>query len=80
MIFKDFENRFEIHLRKHSNSPCHSANLTKAWFVTNEVDYFKWPPCRPDMSPIEDLWAIISQRMKKGTIPTFKVDWKRLSS
>ena len=33
------------------NASCHSANLTKAWFVANLIGYLKWLLCSPDMSP-----------------------------
>ena len=50
----------------HDNAPCHAA---KATIKCLEGLGFKdkalmvWPPNSPDISPIENLWAIIKQRV-----------------
>ena len=50
----------------HDNSPCHAAKATikclEGLGFKNET-LMVWPPNLPDINPIENLWAIIKQRV-----------------
>jgi transposase len=47
------------------NAPCHKAKKTKAFFASQKVNLLPdWPPQSPDMSPIENAWAIINRRVQ----------------
>ena len=48
------------------------AKLRNAWFTANKIDVLKWPACSPDLSSIEDVWAIISERIRKMDLLTSK--------
>jgi transposase len=44
------------------NAPMHTAKLTKEWLTANLKDWEKeWPPNSPDLNPIENIWAMVSQ-------------------
>ena len=47
----------------------HYANKTLEWLESNKIDFVKKacnPPNVPKARPIEDLWAILSQKVYKG--------------
>ena len=50
------------------NAPSHSAVATKEFFDFAGVKYMEWRGQSPGLNPIENLWAIIKQKVLK-TIP-----------
>ena len=46
-------------------APAHTAKLLKEWFRDCAIDILEdWPGNSPDLSPIENLWAIMKQKLR----------------
>ena len=50
---------------QHDNDPKHIAGVVKNWLKQRKIETLNWPPCSPDMNPIEYLWDELGRRMKK---------------
>ncbi len=44
-----------------------TAAITTAWLRSRRVRVLNWSACSPDLSPIENIWHIIIQKMSKMT-------------
>jgi hypothetical protein len=45
------------------NATIHVSRESKQWFESKEIDLLDWPPCSPDMNPIENLWGILARKV-----------------
>ena len=69
------------------NAPCHTAAATMAYLNTTPIQFLKWPPLSPDLSPIENLWATLCRRVYhheprslKDLWTTIQTEWSQLSA
>ncbi len=48
------------------NAPCHVSRKSREFLASNNIEVLEWPPCSPDLSPIENLWSILKMRIVKN--------------
>ena len=54
-----------IHRAIDDNSRPHRARIVQQFLQQNNVDHLDWPARFPDLSPIEHVWDILGQRVRK---------------
>ncbi len=52
-------------LFQQDNAKPHTAAITTAWLSSRRVRVLNWPACSPDLSPIENIWRIIDQKIRQ---------------
>ena len=50
---------------QHDLAPCHISKMVRLFFENTKLPVLDWPGNSPDLSPIENLWAIVKKRLQK---------------
>lgn len=64
-VIPQLKNKLPNLIWMHDNVAFHRTNAVEEFFELNNVQKMKWPPQSADMNPIENLWALISQKLDK---------------
>ena len=59
----------------------HRSRSTRTWLANNRIRLFnndKWPPCSPDMNPIEHLWPIVTHKLRGKVFNSKDALWDAL--
>ncbi|GFU88931.1 transposable element Tcb1 transposase [Trichonephila clavipes] len=67
----------------HSRTPLvHIAGTLNSWRYISEIELLPWPARSPDLSPIENIWSKVAQRLPQITPPAATPDqlWQRVEA
>ncbi|GFW04810.1 transposable element Tcb1 transposase [Trichonephila clavipes] len=56
------------------NARPHVARIVQRSFVNHQMELFRWPARSPDLSPIENMWSMVAQRLTQITPPAATPD------
>ncbi|GFV86402.1 transposable element Tc1 transposase [Trichonephila clavipes] len=64
------------------NARPHVARIMQKFFVNHQIELLPWPARFPDLSPIENLWSMVAQRLTQITPPAATPDqlWQRVEA
>jgi len=55
---------------QHDNAPIHKARVVQEFLQENDFLVIPWPPYSPDLNPIEFLWNVADQKLRKPLFTT----------
>ncbi|GFW16211.1 transposable element Tcb1 transposase [Trichonephila clavipes] len=50
------------------------ARIVERFFVNHQIELLPWPARSPDLSPIENMWSMVAQRLTQITPPAATPD------
>ncbi|GFX78966.1 transposable element Tcb1 transposase [Trichonephila clavipes] len=56
------------------NAQPHVARIIQRFFVNHQIELLPWPARSPDLSPIENMWSMVVQRLTQITNPAATPD------
>ncbi|GFW40467.1 transposable element Tcb1 transposase [Trichonephila clavipes] len=60
----------------------HVTRIVQRLFVNHQIELLPWPARYPDLSPIENMWSMVAQRLAQITPPAATPDqlWQRVEA
>ncbi|GFV62251.1 transposable element Tcb1 transposase [Trichonephila clavipes] len=64
------------------NARPHVARIVQRFFVNPQIELLSWPARSSDLSPIENMWSLVAQRLTQITSPAATPDqyWQRVEA
>ncbi|GFW24386.1 transposable element Tcb1 transposase [Trichonephila clavipes] len=64
------------------NAQPHVERIVQRFFVNHQIELLPWPVGSPDLSPIENMWSMVAQRLIQITPPAATPDqlWQRVEA
>ncbi|GFV44650.1 transposable element Tcb1 transposase [Trichonephila clavipes] len=64
------------------NARPHMERIVQRFFVNHQIELLPWPAHSPDLSPIENMWSMVAQRLTQITPPAATSDqlWQRVEA
>ncbi|GFX66818.1 transposable element Tcb1 transposase [Trichonephila clavipes] len=64
------------------NARPHVSRIVQSFFVNHQIELLPWKACSPDLSPIENMWSKVAQRLTQITHPAATPDqlWQRVEA
>ncbi|GFV00031.1 transposable element Tcb1 transposase [Trichonephila clavipes] len=56
---------FATAIFQQDNARPHVAYIVQRFFVNHQIELFPWPARSPDLSPIENMWSMVAQRLTR---------------
>ncbi|GFW16993.1 transposable element Tcb1 transposase [Trichonephila clavipes] len=58
------------------------SRIVQWFFVNHQIEFHPWPTRSPDLSPIENMWSMVSQRLTQITPSAASPDqlWQRVEA
>ncbi len=60
------------------NALCHTVKLVNKFLETENIEIIKWPTQSPDLTPIENRWKNLGDKVMAKKPTTVTELWKRL--
>ena len=69
-ILKNYEEKMHFLdlIFQQGTAPVHKSKIIGNFFPENEWEVLEWPAYSPDLNPIENVRAILKQRLRKETV------------
>lgn len=61
-----------VHRFMQDNDPKHTSRAAKAFFASNNINWWPTPPESPDMNPIENIWHELKEFIRREIKPKTK--------
>ncbi|GFX00165.1 transposable element Tcb1 transposase [Trichonephila clavipes] len=64
------------------NARTHVPHIVQEFFVIHQIELLPWPARSLDLSPIENMWSIVAQRLTQISPPAATPDklWQRVEA